>query len=148
MFRVFEPDRLAGVKWRDGCVAQDALGDHGWLCLPVQLTAETASTPREAVGIDLGLKEIAVTSDRERLEAGRWTQRLAAKLAMAQRRAHKRQAKRIHRKAARARKDALHNFSRKMVDTYQNIVVGDVSNLKLAKTRMAKSVSDSEPRTR
>jgi putative transposase len=30
-----------------------------------------------------------------------------------------------------------------MVDKYQNIVVGDVSSLKLAKTRMAKSVLDS-----
>jgi transposase len=30
-----------------------------------------------------------------------------------------------------------------MVNTYQKIVVGDVSSLKLAKTRMAKSVLDS-----
>ena len=29
-----------------------------------------------------------------------------------------------------------------MVDTYQNIVVGDVSSLALVKTRMAKSVLD------
>jgi putative transposase len=29
-----------------------------------------------------------------------------------------------------------------MVNRYQNIVVGDVSSLKLAKTRMAKSVLD------
>jgi transposase len=34
-------------------------------------------------------------------------------------------------------------FSRKMVDRYQHIVVGDVSSLKLVKTRMAKSVLDS-----
>ena len=62
VFRVFERDRVAGVKWRDGCFAQDAVGDW-WLCLPVELPAETAIAPREAVGIDLGLKEIAVTSD-------------------------------------------------------------------------------------
>ncbi len=142
VFRVFEPDRPEGVKWRDGCFAQDAVGDW-WLCLPVQLTAETAIAPREAVGIDLGLREIAVTSEGERLEAGRWTQHLAVKLARAQRRGHQRQARRIHRKAARRRKDALHKFSRRMVDTYQNIVVGDVSSLKLAKTRIAKSVLDS-----
>jgi IS605 OrfB family transposase len=141
MFRVFERDRLAGVKWRDGCFAQDAVGEW-WLCLPVELTAETSSAPRAAVGIDLGLKEIAVTSDGERLEAGRWTHGLAEKLALAQRRGHQRQAKRIHRTAARRRKDALHKFSRKIVDTYQNIAVGDVSSLKLAQTRMAKSVLD------
>jgi IS605 OrfB family transposase len=36
----------------------------------------------------------------------------------------------------------LHRFSRTIVDTYQTIYVGDVSSLKLAKTRMAKSVLD------
>ena len=140
--RVFERERLEGVKWRDGCFAQDAVGDW-WLCLPTLVAAERSVAPREAVGIDLGLKDIAVTSDGERMEAGRWTGRYAEKLAQAQRRGHRRQAKRIHRKAARCRKDALHKFSRKMVDTYQNIVVGDVSSPKLAKTRMAKSVLDS-----
>jgi putative transposase len=56
---------------------------------------------------------------------------------------HKKQAKRIHRKAARCRADALHKFSRKIVDQYQNIVIGDVSSVKLVQTRMAKSVLDS-----
>jgi IS605 OrfB family transposase len=36
----------------------------------------------------------------------------------------------------------LHKFSRRIVNRYQTIVVGDVSSLKLAKTRMAKSVLD------
>jgi len=107
------------------------------------MEGEQTIAPEEAVGIDLGLKEIAVTSDGDRLAAGRWTQLYAGKLASAQRRGHKRQAKRIHRKAARCRADALHKFSRKMVDRYQKIVVGDVSSLKLARTRMAKSVLDS-----
>ncbi len=140
-FRVFEPERLEGVKWRDGCFAQDAVGDW-WLCLPVQIAVEQKDAPLPAVGIDLGLKDIAVTSAGERLEAGRWTHGLAHQLALAQRRGHKRQAKRIHRKAARQRADALHKFSRKMVNQYQNIAVGDVSSLKLVKTRMAKSVLD------
>ena len=34
-FRVFEREALADVKWRDGCFAQDAVGDW-WLCLPVK----------------------------------------------------------------------------------------------------------------
>jgi putative transposase len=141
-FRVFERERLEGVKWRDGCFAQDAVGDW-WLCLPVLVPIERSVAPREAVGIDLGLKDIAVTSDGERLEAGRWTQGFAQKLANAQRRGHRQRARRIHRKAARCRKDALHKFSRSIVDGYQNIVVGDVSSRKLVKTRMAKSVLDS-----
>ncbi len=141
-FRVFERECLVDVKWGDGCFAQDACGDW-WLCLPVNFSAERKAAPREAVGIDLGLKDIAITSDGERLEAGRWTQRFAVKLANAQRRGHKRQAKRIYRKAARCRADALHKFSRRIVDQYQNIVVGDVSSLALVKTQMAKSVLDS-----
>jgi len=142
VFRVFERERLEGVKWRDGCFAQDAVGDW-WLCVPVEIPGAQSTAPREAVGIDLGLKDIAVTSDGERLEAGRWTHGLGGKLADAQRRGHKKHAKRIHRKAARCRANALHKFSRKIVDQYQNIIVGDVSSLKLVKTRMAKSVLDS-----
>jgi IS605 OrfB family transposase len=141
-FRVFERERLKWVKWQAGCFAQDAVGDW-WLCLPVKLEAEQTIAPLEAVGIDLGLKDIAVTSDDHRLPAGRWTREYAQKLALAQRRGHKRQAKRIHRKAARCRADALHKFSRRIVDRYQKIVVGDVSSLKLVRTRMAKSVLDS-----
>jgi putative transposase len=116
--RVFERERLDGVKWQAGCFAQDALGDW-WLCLPVKIEAEASLAPREAVGIDLGVKDIAATSDGERLQAGRWTHRYEKKLASAQRRGHKRQAKRIHR------------------------IVGDVSSLQLVRTRMAKSVLDS-----
>lgn len=141
-FRVFEIERLDGVKFRDGCFAQDSLGDW-WLCVPVTMIRAQAIAPREAVGIDLGLKDIAVTSDGERLEAGRWTHAYAERLAQAQRRGHKRQAKRIHRKIKRCRADALHKFSRSIVERYQTIIVGDVSSPKLVKTRMAKSVLDS-----
>jgi putative transposase len=141
-FRVFEAARLDGVKWQQGCFAQNALGEW-WLCLPVNVIAERTVALHEAVGIDLGIRTIAATSEGEKLEPGCWTRGIEAKLAMAQRRGHKRQAKRLHLKAANRRKDALHKFSRKIVDQYQNIVIGDVSSTRLAKTRMAKSVLDS-----
>jgi len=141
-FRMFESERLDSVKWRQGCFAQDALGDW-WLCLPVIAEAAQSVAPREAVGIDLGLKAVATTSDGDALEAARFYRGAEQKIAQAQRRGHKRQAKRLHRKAARRRVDALHKFSRKIVDQYQKIVVGDVSAPKLARTWMAKSVLDS-----
>jgi putative transposase len=140
-FRVFEAHRLEGVKWKQGCFAQDAVGDW-WLCLPVEYTVEPTVAPQEAVGIDLGLKDIAVTSEGERLEYGRFYRGLEQKIAQAQRRGHRRQARRLHRRAARRRADALHQFSRRIVNQYQYIVVGDVSSPKLVKTRMAKSVLD------
>ena len=114
-----------------------------WLCVPVEQAVAQSVAAEQSVGIDLGLKDIAVTSDGERLEAGRFFRGLERKIAQAQRRGHRRQAKRLHRKAARCRADALHKFSRKLVDQYQNITVGDVSSRKLVKTRMAKSVLDS-----
>ena len=61
---------------------------------------------------------------------------------MLQRRGRRKQVKRLHRKVARQRADACHKFSRRIVDRYQNIYVGDVSSPKLARTRMAKSVLD------
>lgn len=141
-FRVFESKRLAGIRFRSGCFAQDACGDW-WLCLTVDAPATESAAPQERVGVDLSLKAVATTSDGDTLEAGRWTDVFASRLANAQRRGHKRQAKRIHRKAARCRADALHKFSRKIVDRYQTIAVGDVSSSRLAKTHMAKSVLDS-----
>jgi IS605 OrfB family transposase len=141
-FRVFEAERLNEVSWGQGCFAQDAVGDW-WLCLPVEQPLEQRPAPEESVGIDLGLKDIAVTSDGERVEAGRFYRSLEGKIAQAQRRGHRHQAKRLHRKAARRRADALHKFSRKIIDRYEMIFVGDVSSQKLVKTRMAKSVLDS-----
>jgi putative transposase len=104
-FRVFEWQRLEGVTWKQGCFAQDAVGDW-WLCLPVQYPAAASPAPEEWVGIDLGLKETAVTSEGERLESGRFYRGVESKIAGAQRRGHRRQAKRLHRKAARRRADA------------------------------------------
>jgi IS605 OrfB family transposase len=140
-FRVFERELLEGATWKSGCFAQDAVGDW-WLCLPVERQVLQSVAPKEAVGIDLGLKDIAATSDGDKLQAGHFYRGIEQRLAMAQRRGHKRQAKRLHRIAARRRKDALHKFSRKIVNQYQTIKIGDVSSLKLAKTRMAKSVLD------
>jgi putative transposase len=140
-FRVFERHLLEEVKWKSGCFAQDAVGDW-WLCLPVEVAVSHTPAPKEDVGLDLGLRETVATSDGDKLEAGQFYRSIEQRIANAQRRGHKRQAKRLHRTAARRRKNALHNFSRKMVSEYQTIYVGDVSSLKLAKTRMAKSVLD------
>jgi putative transposase len=139
--RVFQPELLNGVRWKTGCFAHDAVGDW-WLCLPVELPVEQCAATSEAAGLDLGLKTTVATSDGDKLEAGHFYRSIEQQIAQAQRRGHKRQAKRLHRTAARRRKDALHQFSRKIVDRYQNIYVGDVSSTQLAKTRMAKSVLD------
>jgi IS605 OrfB family transposase len=139
--RVFEAEKLVGVKWQSGTFAQDAVGDW-WLSVSVKIPLAQVVALKEDVGIDLGLKTTVATSDGETLHAGRFYRDSEAQIAQAQRRGHRQQAKRLHRTAARRRQDAQHKFSRKIVDTYQMITVGDVSSLKLVKTRMAKSVLD------
>src|ERR1700691_2736476 len=141
VFRVFERHLLEGISWKSGCFAQDSVGDWS-LCLPVEVALCETAAPQEDVGLDLGLRETVATSEGDKLEAGHFYRSIEQKIATAQRRGHKRQAKRLHRTAARRRKDALHKFSRRIVSNYQTIKIGDVSSLKLAKTRMAKSVLD------
>jgi len=139
--RVFERERLEGKTLKSGCFAQDSVGDW-WLCVPVECSVEQTVAPKEAVGLDLGLRETVATSDGDKLLAGQFYRNLERQIAQAQRRGHKRHAKRLHRRAARRRRDALHKFSRRLVETYQTIIIGDVSSLKLVKTKMAKSVLD------
>lgn len=146
--RLFEVDRLtayrkAGGKTRQATFAQNALGEW-FLNVAIDMPApEQAIAPREAVGIDLGIKAAATTSDGEVLEAVRFFRDTEQRIAQAQRRGHRRQAKRLHARAANQRKDALHKFTTGIVRQYQAIFIGDVDSLKLAKTRMAKSVLDS-----
>ena len=140
-FRVFEQERLQGVRWKSGCFAQDAVGDW-WLCVPVDYAIARVVAPKAGIGLDLGLKSTVATSDGVKLEAGHFYRAIERRIAEAQRRGHKHQAKRLHRTAARRRQDALHKFSTQIVKEYQTIVIGDVSSLKLSRTRMAKSVLD------
>jgi len=137
--------------WLDSCFAQDACGDW-WLCLVIEYKPEPITPKKEAAGIDLGLKDIAVASDGWRIEAPQFYRNAQFKLADLQRpkgckKAGKksRKGKRIsrkHRQIARQRSDFTHKASAKTVKRYGKIFIGDVSSSKLAKTRMAKSVLD------
>ena len=142
-FRIFDSYGLEGMDLRSGSFSQNALGEWFINIAVRQPEPQKSELPPKAIGIDLGLRTIATASDGSTLEAGRWTRRGAEKLAQAQRRGHKKQAKRLHRKAANCRKDALHKFSRKLVNECGAIYIGDVSSSKLVKTKMAKSVLDS-----
>jgi putative transposase len=146
-FRVFEQAALlayrdAGCKFGGGSFAQNSLGE--WflnVSVEVAQAAESAA-PMEAVGIDLGLKAVATTSDGEVLAAARFFRDSEARIAQAVRRGHKKQAKRLHAKAANRRKDALHKFTSEIVKQYQAIYVGDVSAPRLARP-FGKAVLDS-----
>ena len=141
-FRVFDLRRLLEYGTRkSGSFSQDSLGQW-WLNVCVELPPLETQAAGKSIGIDLGLKTTATCSDGTKLEAQQLYRQAEPKLATAQRRGHKCQAKRIHLKVKNRRQDALHKFSRKLVDENDVIVIGDVSSPKLAKTRMAKSVLD------
>ncbi|AYN96806.1 transposase [Pseudomonas sp. LTJR-52] len=139
-FKVWDSYGLAGHKFRSGSFSEDARGR--WYFNVVVDVEELVSMGQGAVGIDLGLKDLATCSDGRTLENGRFYRDLEAKLAIAQRSRNKARTRAIHAKIANRRKDALHKFSRRLVNSYGTIIVGDVSSSKLAKTRMAKSVLD------
>ncbi|MGA9853889.1 MAG: RNA-guided endonuclease TnpB family protein [Gammaproteobacteria bacterium] len=140
-FRIFDLKRLLEYGTRkSGNFSQNSLGEW-FLNVVVELPEQAPINTGKQIGIDLGLKTTVTCSDGHKFCTTEYRD-AESKLAMAQRRGHKKQAKRIHAKVKNRRMDTLHKLSRKLVDENDLIVIGDVSSSKLAKTRMAKSVLD------
>lgn len=108
-----------------------------------------------SVGIDLGVKDFAVTSDGERIANPRYLERKARNLARYQRRmarcqkdsANRRKAKqkvaRAHRKIRNARTDFLHKTTTRIVRTKDLIAIEDLNVKGMVKNRrLAKRISD------
>ena len=139
-FKVWDSYGLSQYKFRSASFSEDARGR--WYFNVVVEVDVVMPKGQDCIGIDLGLTDTATCSDGTKLEAGRFYRSLENKLAVAQRAKNKTQVKTIHAKIANRRKDALHKFSRKLVNRCGEIYVGNVSSLKLVKTKMAKSVLD------
>lgn len=139
-FKVWDSYGLSQYKFRSGSFNEDARG-RWYFNIVVEVKVDI-STGQDKIGIDLGLKDIATCSDGTKLEAGRFYHNLEPKLAAAQRARKKKRIRNIHAKIANRRKDALHKFSRQLVNRAGEIYVGNVSSSKLVKTKMAKSVLD------
>jgi len=116
-------------------------------------------TPLEAtgheIGVDLGIKDFAVTSDGDRIANPRHLQRKARNLARYQRllarcqrgSANRRKAKakvaRAHRKVRNARQDFLHRTSTRLVRRADLIVIEDLAVKNMVRNRsLAKAISD------
>jgi len=107
-----------------------------------------------AVGVDLGVKDFAVTSDGERIANPRHLERKAANLARYQRRlsrcrkgsANRSKARakvaRAHRKVRDARRDFLHRASTRLVRGNDVIVIEDLAVKNMVRNRkLAKAIS-------
>lgn len=138
-YRFWKSREIEG-KFKAGAFVQDARGR--WYVTFQCEVEDNLTTGNGKVGIDLGLKELAVTSDGDGVPALRHYRKYEVVLAIAQRAKSKRRVKAIHAKIANARRHLLHEQSSRIVRDNQLIAVGNVSSSKLAKTRMAKSVLD------
>lgn len=139
-FKVWDSYNLSLYKFKTASFSEDARG-RWYFNVVVEVEAEVPAG-QDQIGIDLGLKDTATCSDGTKLEAGRFYHDLEPKLAVAQRAGKKKRVKAIHAKIANRRKDALHKFSRQLVNRAGEIYVGDVKSSSLIKTKMAKSVLD------
>ncbi|WFM73009.1 RNA-guided endonuclease TnpB family protein [Halomonas sp. CKK8] len=135
-------------------VSKDSAGRYFVSCL-CEFNPEALPVTSKRVGIDLGLKDLFVTSDGHRIGNPRHAAKYATRLAKAQRRlsrktlGSKNRAKarqkvaRLHAKISDCRKDRLHKLSRQIVNENQVICVESlkVKNM-LRHPRLAKSISD------
>ena len=128
-------------------------------CWYVCLVCEVQSVPRtpytdECVGIDLGVSKLATLSTGDVIENPKHYRRAEKKLAKAgqalsrKKRGSKRRKKavervaRLHRKVRNQRKDYLHQWSRRLVNTYETIVFEEIAPANLSKR--AKPKQDEE----
>lgn len=132
---------LADYQLRSGSFCEDARG-RWYLNVTVDAKRTTQAPGTSAVGIDLGLKDLAALSNGQTVSAEQFYRDLEPALAVAQRAGHKDRAKAIHAKIANRRKDFLHKLSTRLVKQHGAIFIGNVNASCLAKTNMAKSVLD------
>lgn len=107
-----------------------------------------------AVGVDLGLVDLAVLSTGERVEAPHVLRRHEAKLRRLNKELsrrtkdgknwHKTKAKlaRLHERIANIRRDVTHNLTARLVHNFRWIGIEDLCVKGMARTRLAKSVMD------
>lgn len=140
-FKLWDSYGLSKYSIKTGSFVEDSRG-RWYVCLVVDSPKQDKPTATKAVGIDLGLKDIATCSDGMIISNPKFYHQYEQKLGIAQRARNKKCVRALHAKIANCRKDHLHKASTQLVKDNALIVVGDLSANKLVKTKMAKSVLD------
>jgi putative transposase len=136
---------------------RDACG-HWYVALTTEFEIPAASlkapAPAKPVGVDLGLKDLFVLSDGERVPAPRFARKGSRKLKEAQkglsrkkpgsrrREKAKHRVAKVHRKVSNQRSDFLHKLTTGLTRKYDCICVEDLSVKGLAKTKLSRSILD------
>ena len=140
-FKLWDSYGLSKYKFKTGSFVEDARG-RWYVCLVVDSVKQENTVATKAIGIDLGLKDIATCSDGTVISNPQFYRKYEQKLGIAQRAKNKKRVRALHAKIANSRKDHLHKASTQLVRDNALIIVGDLSAKKLVKTKMAKSVVD------
>lgn len=151
----FDEVELAGLDPTMVIASRDP--DGRWYVTFAVETADPVPEPAtgRSVGLDMGVKDLAVTSDGDRIADPRNLARKARNLARYQRRmarcqkgsANRRKAKakvaRAHREIRDARFDHLHKATTRIIRENDFIAIEDLAVIKMLKNRrLAKSISD------
>ena len=140
-FKLWDSYGLSQYRIKTGSFVEDSRG-RWYVCLVVDSPKQAKPTVTKAIGIDLGLKDIATCSDGTVISNPKFYRKYEQKLGIAQLARNKKRVRALHAKIANCRKDHLHKASTQLVRENALIVVGDLSAKKLVKTKMAKSVLD------
>lgn len=145
--------RLPGGVPKMVTVRRDACGRY-FVSFMVEEVIEQAESSTKSVGIDVGLKDVIVTSDGRKSGNPRNLRRYQRRLKRAQRRLsrkrkgsnrwqrQKRRVARIHAQISGARQDFLHKQTTHLVREHGAIAIEDLNVKGLARTRLAKSMHD------
>jgi len=140
-------------KTKSATFKRDATG-HWYVALTAEFEMPDVEppAPRTPVGVDLGLKDLFVLSDGERVRAPKFARKGTNKLRRAQknlsrkkpgshrREKAKRRVARVHRKASNQRSDFLHKLTTNLTQEYDCICVEDLSIKGLARTKLSRSI--------
>ncbi len=135
-------------------VSKDCAGRYFVSCLCEFEPGALPVTPK-MIGIDLGLKDLFVTSEGERIGNPRHTAKYATKLARAQRRLSKKKpgsanrararlkVARIHAKISDCRVDSLHKLSRRLINENQVVCAETLAVKNLIRNpKLSKAIAD------
>ena len=163
--RLFIPKFKEGIKCR---VHREIKGEIGKVAISQTssgkyfvsvFTEEAYTTPLEktgkAVGIDMGLKDLLITSEGETFKNNRYTRKYERKLARAQQHlSRKKKGSRgfenqrlkvaiLHEKIANCRADCLQKCSHSLIQRYDTICIEDLNVKGMEKNHhLAKSITD------
>ena len=117
---------LNEIKIKTGSFNQDSK-NHWFINLQIEIEdIQPVKNIINAIGIDLGLKDIITCSDSISYVNKKYYYKLQEKLGKAQRAKKKNQVKNIHSKIKNQRKDYIHKLTTEIIKVNDLIVVGDL----------------------